>query len=123
MKKTFLALFIMLFVGGTYAQMPIILESDLIKLKAEAAAKSNSDRPAFRTRRASTSDEEQVVEEPAQQQTETAAKTTKQNTAAGKSKATTTTVDTNTDKTTSSNASSDYVKRYRERQKRIKNRN
>ncbi|MGC3979119.1 MAG: hypothetical protein QM751_13370 [Paludibacteraceae bacterium] len=112
MKKTFLALFFILFAAASYAQMPIILESELQKLREEAASKSQSDR-TLRARSAEPAEEEQT-----EVKSETPVQTQAKQTPANK----TATQGVTTPSTSkSSSANSDYIKRYRERQQRIKN--
>lgn len=128
MKKIWVLFSLVFFIGGIYAQMPIILESDLQKLKTEAATKKTDSDRSFRTRPTrDTSADEQVTEE---QPTQTDAVVTTENTNTETSKTitkngvktTTTNVVAQEENTTAASGSkSDYVKKYRERQQRIKN--
>lgn len=111
MKKAFLTLFFMLFLGGMYAQMPIILDSDLQKLKEEAANKSQSER-SLRTRSASVEDETATQEQPAEVQPATVDPTSNNKPA--------NVAQQDTKTATKSAAGSSSVNKFRERQKKLK---
>lgn len=124
MKKTFLSLLFILFIGGMYAQMPIILESDLQKKKAEAVAnKSQSERGGFRNR-TQTNDQEEETEATTQDETQqTQSDVATELSKLGTNSKVTTTDKKNTDvssETTTTKAKSSSVNRFRERQKKLK---
>ena len=116
MKKTFLSLFLMLLVGGLFAQMPIILESDLQKLKEEATVKKTQTDKGFRNA-SSTDDSEQVDAQSQVQPAQTQAK--KNDVVSELSKLGTNSQVTATEDKTNA-TSSKSVNRFRERQKKAK---
>lgn len=122
MKKIWILLsFVFIFGGSVSAQLPIILESELKRLQAEAASGKSKSESSFRKRttRVATEDEQQPVEE-----TQSAA-TEPTNTNTAKTTASKTNVKANTQTTSDAAAEdksgSDALKKFRERQKRLKN--
>jgi hypothetical protein len=91
--------------------MPIILDSDLQKLKEEAANKSQSER-SFRTRSASVEDETATQEQPAEEQPATVDPTSNNKPA--------NVAQQDTKTATKSAAGSSSVNKFRERQKKLK---
>lgn len=121
MKKIFFALLFIMFVGGAYAQMPVILESQYQKLVEEAKTKKNDEGSTFRASNRTKSDDEQVTDDNQSQSDQvdnSSATTTEEKSGSSTKKSSVS--NTSNDDSSSSNSNSDYVKKYRERQKKIK---
>lgn len=119
MKKVWILLSLVFIFGGSVsAQLPIILESELKRLQAEAATGKSETQNSFRKRaqRTVTEDEQQPVEEMGAATSETVKPKTN-NAAKASVKANTQT----TSNAAEDNSGSDAMKKFRDRQRRLKN--
>lgn len=122
MKRSFIALFLIFFVGAIYAQMPIILESDLKKLQDEAALKAaNAGRDQMRASFRGNSRTSDSQEDSQSQNENQEGADNSQNEAVSGDNNSATTAQATTSTSSSSSARDEYIKRYRDRQKKARN--